>query len=295
MEQVVQYVEDIDSLKQLLTTEDILSHMARAQLVFIQIVSSNKEKKWLKSLVKEVEKAFPSAVIKGVSTEEESFKGLALKEKTIIAFSFFNAASVVTEQTVHHSGAGRDGARLMELVEAVSTELERANEEIARFSVYDKLTQVYNRSKTDYCLKKELSRSERYGSTFSVILIDIDLFKIVNDVYGHAVGDIILVEVARGIKGIISRSSDLIGSWGGDEFMAILPETNNVQAQLVAERLCVFIANREFSGGLKLTCSLGVTSYGLGDSEDSMLVRADRALYEAKMDGRNQVVAKMPE
>lgn len=306
MERVMHNIENVEGLKLLLAADDILDRAAQAKMVLVQIYSSKNEETWIKSLSDEVNQAFPSAIIVGASTTEDNLRNSAETGKTIIVFSFFKAAAVSKIASLCHPedrearlqicremDQYNDVARLMDFIEVVTAELELADKELLELSVIDKLTQVLNRSKTDDVLQKEVSRSERYGSTFSIILIDLDHFKIVNDVYGNIVGDRLLVEVASSIKSAVSRATDVLGRWGGDEFLAILPETNAVQAQLVAERLCMFIADKEFSAGLKLTCSIGVTSYVLGDSEQSMLVRADKALYEAKSEGRNQAVVKI--
>ena len=120
-------------------------------------------------------------------------------------------------------------------------------------------------------------------------LVDLDYFKQVNDVYGHAVGDEVLVRTAD-VLGRNIRSEDTVGRWGGEEFMIILPHTEPGQAALVAEKIREAVEFENFAKVGKRTASFGVTAFVDGDSEITILARADRALYLAKFKGRNRVV-----
>lgn len=183
--------------------------------------------------------------------------------------------------------------RLLHFIEVVTTELEHSNRELARLSVTDKLTQLYNRMKLDELLTRELSRANRYGSKLSVILCDIDHFKSVNDVHGHQVGDKVLLDFANVLKANL-RESDILGRWGGEEFLVIVPENSIREAEILAEKLRAAIADHQFPVVGHKTCSVGLTAHRLGDTESSMLARADEALYEAKQSGRNRVAVKPP-
>lgn len=160
--------------------------------------------------------------------------------------------------------------------------------EIRRLSVTDKLTQLYNRLKLDETLENELELSGEGKAAFSLILVDIDHFKLVNDTFGHQVGDTVLVEVSNILKNNV-RSTDIIGRWGGEEFLIILPETDEKDGRLLAEKLREKIENNNFVTAGKLTASFGVSMYSYDVSPASIVSRADEALYLAKKNGRNRV------
>lgn len=181
--------------------------------------------------------------------------------------------------------------RLIHFIEVVTKELEQSNEELTRLSITDKLTQLYNRMKLDEILSEKISLANRYNLKLSVILCDIDHFKLVNDVHGHQVGDKILIEFAGVLKANL-RKTDIIGRWGGEEFLIIVPECDIEQTKILAEKLRNIISNHQFPVVGHKTCSFGVTTYYSGDTESTILARADRALYEAKQSGRNKTVVK---
>ncbi len=161
---------------------------------------------------------------------------------------------------------------------------------VEELSVTDQLTKIYNRLHLENSFKKEVNRAKRYSTLFSVILLDIDHFKLVNDTYGHDIGDTVLVEMVTILKQNI-RITDILGRWGGEEFLIILPETNAPQAKLLAEKLREEIANHFFRVVGEKTCSFGVSEFNLQDEDSKEVVkRADNALYEAKKSGRNRVV-----
>lgn len=162
-------------------------------------------------------------------------------------------------------------------------------EELTFQALHDRLTGLYNRGKTEDRLRQEIARSSRYGNTFSLILFDVDHFKLVNDRFGHNAGDDVLVAVATQLSNNI-RVADFIGRWGGEEFLVILPETSLESGGEVAENLRLHVAQQTFpipSGAI--TVSAGVSAYLPGDSMQDLVKRADTALYLAKEDGRNQV------
>ncbi len=162
-------------------------------------------------------------------------------------------------------------------------------DELTFQALHDRLTGLYNRGKTEDRLRQEIARSSRYGNTFSLILFDVDHFKLVNDRFGHNAGDDVLVEVATQLSNNI-RVADFIGRWGGEEFLVILPETSLESGGEVAENLRMHVAQQTFpipDGGV--TVSAGVSAYLPGDSIQDLVKRADAALYLAKEDGRNQV------
>ncbi len=180
-------------------------------------------------------------------------------------------------------------SRLLYFIKAVTSELEQANEELTRLSTTDKLTQINNRLMLDDIMQSEIGRSERYQRGFSIILMDIDNFKHVNDNYGHITGDEVLISMANILKENV-RNNDAVGRWGGDEFLIVLLETDTDKASLVAEKIRTIINSAVFSVPERLSCSFGAASYREGDTKDRLLARADKALYEAKNSGRNKIV-----
>jgi len=167
--------------------------------------------------------------------------------------------------------------------------LREKNKELERISQTDHLTGVYNRLKTDQVIKNEISRAERYGSSFSIMLFDIDHFKQINDSKGHQVGDVALVQLCNLVKSNI-RETDLLGRWGGEEFMLVCPELSAAKAGQLAEKLRGLIEDHSFPHALQITVSFGVAEYRNGDKPDELLSQADKLLYKAKDAGRNRVV-----
>lgn len=159
--------------------------------------------------------------------------------------------------------------------------------EIEKRSILDPLTQIYNRIKLDESLQIELDRANRTKREFSLIMTDIDFFKKVNDNYGHQIGDEVLVKFASQIKSNI-RKTDILGRFGGEEFIIILPDTNKDGALQLAQKLRKIIENYKFSENFQITASFGVSSYQENDTETTITKRADDALYKAKENGRNQ-------
>jgi diguanylate cyclase (GGDEF)-like protein/PAS domain S-box-containing protein len=178
---------------------------------------------------------------------------------------------------------------------AVEAALHEANEKLRALSVTDSLTGLSNRRSFDNALDRECRRAERAGQPISVIMIDIDRFKPYNDTYGHQAGDQCIQRVARAISEAFHRPGDLAARYGGEEFAVILPETDELGAIYVAEKLrsAVYGIAIEHGGsdwGM-VTISLGVACAEGGESFDqaALVGRADQALYQAKRTGRNKV------
>ena len=160
-------------------------------------------------------------------------------------------------------------------------------DELARLANTDELTKLANRRRMAEAIGYELVRFARYGHAFSIILIDIDHFKTVNDRFGHGVGDQTLVALAARTMDVL-RDVDTLGRWGGEEFVVILPETRFEETLHKAAALCGHVAATPLVGEHTVTVSCGVTSVMAGDSADTLLQRADVALYAAKRRGRNR-------
>lgn len=169
------------------------------------------------------------------------------------------------------------------------TERKHLEEELKDLATKDQLTGIYNRRKIDEVLMKEKAQAETRDHHLAVIMVDIDMFKLVNDQYGHLVGDQVLTEVTSILSQGI-RSIDVLGRWGGEEFIIICTDTDLKGAVVLAEKLRQMIANHEFQMVGKKTCSFGVAQLRNHETIDSLLIRSDQALYRAKDQGRNRVV-----
>lgn len=163
---------------------------------------------------------------------------------------------------------------------------------IEELSITDTLTGIYNRLKLDELCDYEIQQSYRYKTPMSLLIIDIDHFKNINDTYGHQVGDKVLQEVTQLISKNI-RATDSLGRWGGEEFLMLLPKTDYDYALNFAQKIRKLIDDSVFNSVEHLTISIGVTEFQTGDNEKTLLERADKALYEAKNSGRNKVVGKV--
>ena len=180
-------------------------------------------------------------------------------------------------------------------------ELEQANEQLRAISLTDGLTHVANRRRFDEKLETEWNRALRHEHELSLILLDIDHFKQVNDRFGHLVGDDCLVALASILSDEVQRSGDLVARYGGEEFAILLPATDVAGAQQVAERMRLSVARTPVNSGehmspVSLTISLGVATLTPNRQSDcqELIRRADEALYAAKADGRNRVVVWHP-
>jgi diguanylate cyclase (GGDEF)-like protein len=171
-----------------------------------------------------------------------------------------------------------------------TTELLKNNLTLKTLSTTDKLTQLPNRLKIDEQFNFNLETSKRYRTSFSIILLDIDHFKNVNDTFGHQTGDIILKKIADTLKTNI-RQTDLVGRWGGEEFLILCSNSNLEETMQLAEKLRLIISQLNFDEVGQVTSSFGVTSYKDNDTESTIISRTDEALYQAKEKGRNIVIA----
>jgi len=152
----------------------------------------------------------------------------------------------------------------------------------------DLLTSAWNRRHFDQAVEGEVHRSSRYGHPMTLIMLDIDHFKRVNDTFGHPAGDQVIREVANRIRSAI-RLSDSLTRWGGEEFLILMPNTSLSSATVLAERIRESVASKEFEGIGPITVSLGLAEYLSSESREAWLDRADRAMYRAKDQGRNRV------
>jgi len=162
------------------------------------------------------------------------------------------------------------------------------NEQLRDMAFRDNLTGLMNHRAFEKALNSECERALRYGNAFSLIMIDIDWFKNVNDRYGHQMGDIVLRSISQKIEETV-RKSDLAFRYGGEEFMVIMPHTDITNAFKLADRIKEEIENMEVIPGAKITVSQGIAQYKDGLLPSDLVKKADIGLYEAKDKGKNRI------
>ncbi len=225
--------------------------------------------------------------------------GLSLRQATLTAAVSTIAVLVMTLKPALQPGAEflhllwvlasvSFGVVCAFVLQRTSKSMYRHQRRLAMSASVDGLTGLWNRARIDQLFADEIARARRYESHFSVILIDIDHFKQVNDTHGHAVGDAVLRQFARLLRDSV-RAVDQVGRLGGEEFLVILPEADVRQAVAVATGLQRLIRDCEFKTVRHKTASFGITQYHGDASYQAMLDRADRALYRAKEAGRDRV------
>jgi two-component system cell cycle response regulator len=228
----------------------------------------------------------PVIILTGMNDRERKIKGLELGANDYVTKPFDNE-ELVARVKVHLK------------LKKLQDELVRSNELLLELSNTDHLTGLFNRRYMMEALDKEVQRSIRKGGTLSLIMLDIDHFKRVNDEFGHLQGDSVLQMVALHLQKEL-RSYDCAARYGGEEFVAILPDSSLKDAIFVADRIRLAVQNIRFNGPpakLRLTASLGVASFSPehSSSVDGFIKLADDALYRAKATGRNRVEFHDPE
>ena len=166
---------------------------------------------------------------------------------------------------------------------------ELARETISRLAVTDELTGLNNRRFFNDSFSKALSAARRHRQPLSLISIDIDHFKKVNDTFGHSVGDLVLKEFSLLLKMMV-RAEDIACRWGGEEFIVLLPDTTSEAAVILADRMRSSFEQYPRTTTPAMTASFGVAQLQEGEKEDDLMRRVDAALYQAKHEGRNRVV-----
>ncbi len=184
----------------------------------------------------------------------------------------------------------------IELIKEEGTRMSRTNEQLLQVTSelqkqvsLDYLTELYNRNKFEELLEEEILKfKNQQAQVFSLIVMDIDNFKKINDSFGHLLGDTVLQNIAK-ILTISSRENDIVARWGGEEFVIILPNTNLEQATIYAEKIRITVNNYDFQNINSVTCSFGLSQFHNSDSKVDFFKRADEALYRAKALGKNRV------
>ncbi len=228
----------------------------------------------------------PVIILTGVNDRERKIKGLEQ-----------GASDYITKPFDHEELVARVKVHLK--IKKLQDELKRSNELLLELSNTDHLTGLFNRRYMMEALDKEVQRSIRKGGTLSLILLDIDHFKLVNDDYGHQQGDAVLQNVALLLRKEL-RNYDCAARYGGEEFVAILPDSTLKESVFVADRIRQAVQGTRFDAPLdklRLTVSLGVACFSkeYAPTVDGFIKMADDALYRAKANGRNRVEFHNPE
>jgi len=248
-------------------------------------IASTKKQPELASIIEKTMNLIPRDYINTLINEwyaityEEGIDYTLVWQTIIAAFSILSLM-LYWNQKVH---------RANKLLAKAQEELEVKNQSLKELSITDKLTKLWNRHKLDNSLNNEYNRFQRYGNTFGTILIDIDYFKKVNDIHGHQVGDTVLVEFSNILQNNI-RETDILGRWGGEEFLIICIQSDLEATKKVAEKCRKAIESFEFSVVKHKTASFGIGMIHNNSSINELIERTDNNLYKAKETGRNKVV-----
>jgi two-component system, cell cycle response regulator len=256
----------------------------RVDLVFCDLIMPKMDGFKFMALVKSNQdlKDIPVIMLTGRGDREFKIRGLETGASDYLTKPF-DDGELIARTRVHLK------------IKALQDELKRSNELLRELSITDPLTHLYNRRFLMDTLEKEFDRIRRKGGSLSLVVLDIDHFKQVNDTYGHQKGDIVLAAVAETTRAEL-RGYDIAVRYGGEEFMVVLPETPLAEGIAMAERLRSSVGQMVFPPPMEtltVTVSLGVSTYPSDpvDSVDQLIRTADEALYRAKSAGRNRVEA----
>lgn len=181
---------------------------------------------------------------------------------------------------------------LLEANRLLEARVKQRTEELKKLTITDPLTGVKNRRGLIDKLDQELDRCLRYNHNLSILMVDLDNFKAINDTHGHHAGDAVLIAAAGTMEKLV-RAVDTVGRYGGEEFVVLLPETSASGALNLAQRVCESLAAEAVSSTsepIKFTCSIGVAEWDKSSSSADLLKRADQAMYQAKRLGKNRAV-----
>ncbi len=218
------------------------------------------------------------------NSEDGVFEGISGREIS----RWHNGSHRHIEWRITAMGGFHKGHFTLVLTQRDVTEQIKKEAQLERLATTDMLTGLVNRSQFDVILKSELNRQHRYARPLSLIMLDIDYFKDINDSYGHDVGDQVLIELAHLLKRNL-RKADCCARWGGEEFMLLAPETSLEQAVRLADKIRSAIKHTAFPLQNSVTASFGVVEVHSSESVKSVMKRVDNALYLAKEKGRDCV------
>ena len=178
--------------------------------------------------------------------------------------------------------------KLVDHLQENADDKEKMLQELKLLVNIDSMTQIFNRKRVEEILISEIKRSNRYETPLSILLLDIDKFKNINDNYGHNIGDEVLKAFADLVK-LNIRETDYFGRWGGEEFLIILPSTDLNDAYTIAEKIRIIVEKQSINTLQKITISIGVTQLDHDNTYTDMIRKADFSMYNAKANGRNRV------
>lgn len=234
---------------------------------------------WIEDTAKIVQKASDGSVVRMIGAhtnihETKLFKEMIIQKNEHLLDKNLSLEHLVQERT--------------EALSEVNKKLNEQIQEVKYYASHDSLTGIINRREFERLIEKEIYRAKRYSYPLSMLVMDIDNFKVINDQYGHKTGDLVLTNLVSLMHKMI-RESDIMARWGGEEFVIIFPESTLSDTVKKAEMLRETVAEHVFASNLHITCSFGVTTYLQGDTQDNVFIRCDQALYDAKNRGKNKV------
>lgn len=254
----------VDNFDEFISTKKNIFDFFEEEFGFITKEQINKQESWIK-YIKELHEIDRIVKIKGALEEEKIFA---------INVDYYD---------------NKDDYYVFSLTDI--TKLKEKSNLLEYQASHDKLTGLFNRNRFDEIYAKEIKRARRYENDLSIIIFDVDDFKIVNDTYGHQVGDEVLKEMAQIVLTHV-REQDITVRWGGEEFLILLPQTNLEGAVLAANKIRIAISEHSFTDkSLTITGSFGVAQLSNEDSEKDFISRTDKLLYEAKKTGKNKVIS----
>lgn len=225
----------------------------------------------------------PIIFVTAMQSQEDEHKGLQLGAIDYIAKPF--SPPIVLARVRNHLALSQARQKLAE----AHTMLAMKNKQLEVMATKDALTGLNNRYSLDEELTREMNKAKRFERPLSVMLIDIDNFKQINDNFGHQVGDMVLKQIGNQLQHGV-RNTDIVGRWGGEEFLVVCPETDVEGVCKLAENLRTKVEEQVYPVQSNVTASFGVTSLEGDESIKELLNRADSNLYRAKESGRNKVV-----
>ena len=254
----------VDNFDEFIATKKNIFDFFEEEFGFITKEQINKQESWIK-YIKELHEIDRIVKIKGISEEEKIFA---------INVDYYD---------------NKDDYYVFSLTDI--TKLKEKSNLLEYQASHDKLTGLFNRNRFDEIYTKEIKRARRYNNDLSIIIFDVDDFKMVNDNYGHQTGDEVLKEMAQIVLTHV-REQDISVRWGGEEFLILLPQTNLAGAVAVANKIKTAINEHIFTNNsLTITGSFGVAQLLDEDNENDFISRTDKLLYEAKKTGKNKVIS----
>lgn len=254
----------VDNFDEFISTKKNIFDFFEEEFGFITKEQINKQESWIK-YIKELHEIDRIVKIKGALEEEKIFA---------INVDYYD---------------NKDDYYVFSLTDI--TKLKEKSNLLEYQASHDKLTGLFNRNRFDEIYEKEIKRARRYNNDLSIIIFDVDDFKMVNDTYGHQVGDEVLKEMSQIMLNNV-REQDITVRWGGEEFLILLPQTNLDGAILAADKIRTSIIEHSFTDKfLKISGSFGVAQLLNEDGEKDFISRADKLLYEAKRTGKNKVIS----